>query len=186
MAYRWSRLLFHNLRCHETGALVTEVNRRKNRRGRLFRYAPIFLWIGVILFLSSPAGSMDETSRFVGPLLNFFFPNMAEETRQLVHAYVRKSAHFTEYAVLAFVVFRALVGSSVVLLNKLRYMLPIILVAVIAFIDEYNQSFEPSRTGSYRDVFLDISGGLTIVLILWLWQRRRSAVGSARMQSDPT
>ena len=138
-------------------------------------YAPIILWIGVILFLSSNNGSMAETSRIIGPLLKFLFPAITDESLQTVHSLVRKAAHLTEYAILAFLTLWALSRSSVEKLRDYRYLLPIALVALIASIDEFNQSFEASRTGSVRDVFLDITGGAVMIGILWLikWPRPR-------------
>jgi len=136
------------------------------------RYAPLFLWIGVIFYLSSPEGSFGQTSRFIGPLLDFFFPGMLPETRVTVHAFVRKAAHFTEYAVLAFLAVRAFSASTLPLLRKKRFVFALLLVVLIASLDETNQSFEASRTGSIWDVMLDISGGLVITIILWLNRRR--------------
>ncbi|MEO6050331.1 MAG: VanZ family protein, partial [Pyrinomonadaceae bacterium] len=136
-------------------------------------YAPVFLWIGVIFFLSSNSGSMAETSRFVGPILKYLFPNISEETLRTIHGLVRKTAHFTEYAILAFFIIRALSKSSVAALRSYRYLGALIVVAVIAESDEFNQSFEPSRTASAWDSGLDILGGAAMICILWLlgWPR---------------
>lgn len=143
----------------------------------LLAYAPIVLWLVVIFFLSSPAGAMSETSRIVGPLLQFFFPDMPYETRAVVHGYVRKTAHFTEYAALAFFSLRALSMSAPGFLQKWRYIFAILFVAAVASIDEFNQSFEASRTGALSDVLIDISGGAAMILLLWLlkWPRARAA-----------
>ncbi len=138
------------------------------RRGSLWTFAPVVLWIAVIFLLSSPIGAAEETSRIIGPLLNFFFPNMAESTKTVVHFYVRKTAHFSEYAALAFFALRALTFSRSGKLQKLLYLLPILLVAMVAMLDEFNQSFEASRTSSIWDVMLDISGGVAMTGFLWL------------------
>lgn len=141
-------------------------------------YAPLFLWIGVIFFLSSNSGSMTETSSFIEPILRFLFPNSPAETIQFYHGHIRKGAHLTEYAVLAFLAFRAFSRSSGRGLVTLRYILPLVLVAVIACLDEFNQSFEVSRTSSGWDVLLDIAGGAAMILVLWLFKRTGS---NARM-----
>lgn len=145
------------------------------RRRRVSRYAPFLLWIGVIFFLSSPEASFDETSRIIGPLLQFFFPGFSEETRQIIHGYIRKCAHFTEYAILAFLAFRAFSMSSVALFRRSRYFFPLIAVLIIASMDEFNQSFEASRTASVWDVLLDLSGGLAMMLFLFALHRRLKA-----------
>ena len=126
----------------------------------------------MIFFLSSPQGSMSETSRIIRPLLQFLFPAAPEETLQIYHSYVRKAAHFTEYAILAFLAVRSL-AMTFFEISNLKYLLALATVVLIASIDEFNQSFEISRTGSVRDVLLDISGGLVMIAVLWLvkWPR---------------
>src|SRR5262245_6248586 len=105
-----------------------------SRRKWVWAYAPVLLWLAVIFFLSSPQGSFEETSRIIGPLLHFFFPSITPQTEAIVHFYVRKTAHFTEYAVLAFLLVRAFTLSSVGWLKNWRYMLPIVFVAIVASI----------------------------------------------------
>jgi len=136
-------------------------------RGRFLRYAPIILWIGVIMVLSTSQASMSKTSRFVTPLLVFLFPNAPEATLVIYHGYVRKLAHFTEYAILAFWACRAFSNSSQNLLLRFRFAFSFILVFVVASIDETNQSFLSSRTGSIDDVLLDAAGGAAMILFFY-------------------
>lgn len=142
-------------------------------RVRLWAYAPLILWLGVIFYLSSPEGAFTNTSRIIGPLLQFFFPDMSEAARMTIHGYVRKAAHFTEYAVLAFLAARACVMSASPFLWRFRYLLPLMLVAVVAAADETNQSFLASRTASVYDVFIDIAGGAVMTILMWLTGRPR-------------
>ena len=116
---------------------------------------------------------MAETSRIIGPLLHFLFPSASEDTIQLVHFYIRKTAHVTEYGILALLTCRGLGLSAGRIWRKYRFLLPIVLVAVIASIDEFNQSFEPSRTSSPYDVLLDISGGAAVMFVLWMVSIRK-------------
>lgn len=144
---------------------------------RLLRYGPLLVWIAAIFFFSSRAASADQTSRIIGPLLQFLFPSAAPETLQQYHFFIRKCAHVTEYALLAFFAVRALSNSSIDRLRNYRYLLAVGVVIVIASLDEYNQSLEPSRTGSGYDVMLDISGGAAmavLIAIIGLLRRRRS------------
>ena len=141
-------------------------------RVTLRTYAPLFLWIGVIFFLSSPEGSFNQTSRIIGPLLHFFFPAISPEVEAQIHGIVRKCAHFTEYAILAFFSVRAFSTSASVFVRQRSYLFSLVLVFMIASIDEFNQSFEASRTSSFWDVLLDISGGLVMIAALLLFRRR--------------
>ncbi|MFL6374930.1 MAG: VanZ family protein, partial [Pyrinomonadaceae bacterium] len=93
----------------------------------LWSYAPLFIWIGVIFFLSSNLGSSAHTSLIIDPILRFFFPDMSEASRELVHACVRKTAHFTEYGLLALLGIRAFSNSGGKLF-RLRRVLPVVIV----------------------------------------------------------
>jgi VanZ family protein len=139
-------------------------------RGRIYAYAPLILWIGVIFFLSSSAGSMSNTSRFVRPLLEFLFPDAPEAVLLVYHGYVRKLAHVTEYAILAFLAARAFSLSTTDFLRRFWFLFAFVLVLLVAIADETNQSFLASRTGSPFDVMLDAGGGLTAIILFWLWR----------------
>ena len=136
----------------------------KRWRGRFFRYAPLILWTGVVLFASTTSGSMSKTSIFIRPILEFLFPNATEETLLVYHSFIRKCAHFVEYAILAFWAARAFSGSSRAVLRKYWHVGSFLLVVLIASIDETNQSFNPLRTGSPLDVLLDAFGGSMMIL----------------------
>ena len=140
----------------------------------MLRYAPLIFWIGVVLFASTGNASMAETSRFIRPLLEFVFPNAPDETLQIYHFYIRKSAHFTEYAILAFWAAHAFADSAKPFLRKYWFAISFILVFTIASIDEFNQSFDSSRTSSARDVLLDCAGGAAMILIFYLTKTFRS------------
>ena len=158
---------------------MKQVGSQKNDwRGRFYRYAPLILWVGLVLFLSTGQASMSNTSRFIRPLLEFLFPNSPEETLIVYHNYIRKLAHVTEYAILAFWASRAFSTSRLKFLRRFWFVFAFILVALIASIDETNQSYIASRTGSIYDVLLDVSGGATMILIFYLVSeyRKRRAV----------
>lgn len=148
------------------------ITENKIWRGRFLRYAPLFLWISAILFLSSSNGSMSRTSLFVRPLLEWLFPLAPEETLQIYHGYVRKFAHFFEYAMLGFFASRAFWNSGKEFLRKFWMLFAFLIVIAVASIDEYNQSFNVLRTGSIYDVLLDAAGGLAMILFLWAYKSK--------------
>lgn len=122
--------------------------------------------------MSSGNGSSAETSRIIGPLITFFFPTADEAFIATAHAVVRKTAHLTEYAILASLASRAFLNSSTSWIAGYWAMLSIGLVAVTASVDEFNQSFNVERTGSPFDTLLDISGGLLAVALIWMIRKR--------------
>jgi VanZ family protein len=50
--------------------------------------------------------------------------------------------------------------------------------ALVASLDEWHQSFIPSRTGRWQDVALDTCAGMGAQLLLLWWMRRRRRVMS--------
>ena len=144
------------------------------RRGMLWSYAPLIIWVTLVLALGTGIGAMDETSRFIGPFLKWLLPDAPAETIKRIHFFIRKAAHFSEYAVLAFFAW-----------NAFRYfsrpiLLALVVAVVVAFIDEFDQSFNPARTSSVYDVLLDLCGAAFVCFLLWLTlaRRKRSSAGS--------
>jgi VanZ family protein len=135
-------------------------------RGRIIRYAPLILWIGLIMFLSSGQASMSNTSRFIRPFLEFLFPEAPEEILIAYQGYIRKLAHVIVYSILAFWAFRAFSNSSVKFLRRFWYVCAALLVLLVGSIDETNQSYLVSRTGSVYDVLLDTAGGVSMIALI--------------------
>lgn len=158
---------------------MSNLEQNSKWRGRISRYAPLLICIGVIFYLSSGQGSMDETSQFLGPLLRFLFPAAPPETILQYHGYIRKFAHFAEYAAAASLASRAFYTSSVSLLRDHWFIAAGLLIVLVASLDELNQSFEPSRTGSMRDVLLDCSGGLTAIVIIYILRKLHGRASSS-------
>ena len=116
---------------------------------------------------------MANTSRFIRPFLEWIFPHASELTLQTYHAFIRKLAHLSVYFVLGLNVFRAFAFSNRKLLKNYWFWSGIFTVAFVAAADEFNQSFLASRTSSVFDVWLDTVGGLTALLICFIYWRRR-------------
>src|SRR5512144_69151 len=129
-------------------------------------------WIPVLVMLlvqytfSTNAFSSDETSRFIVPLLIVLLRNPTSEQLMFWHHVIRKAAHVTEYCILGLLVYRAFKvdvakPSSVGILT-------VMFVAVAATMDEFHQSFVPSRGSSVYDVGWDCIGGLIAIMLLWI------------------
>jgi VanZ family protein len=137
-------------------------------RGRFIRYAPLLFWVGVIFYFSSGQGSFDETSRFIRPLLEFLFPAATPETLALYHGYIRKFAHPAVYAVLAILAARAFFTSSRPSLSRHFIAYALIMSLAVAVLDELNQAYVASRTGSAWDVALDTVGAAAALMVVYL------------------
>lgn len=141
----------------------------------LSRYLPLVGWLVFISFASSDSFNAGNTSRIIGPLILWLFPNTSPETLAVIHFITRKIAHFSEYAILGFLAARAFRTSPRPAINQRWFVICLTLIVVYALMDEYHQSFVPSRTPSIWDSFIDMAGGLTALLIV----RRR-----ARLSAD--
>ena len=142
----------------------------------LRRYLPLIVWLVFISVASSDSFSANNTSRIIGPVVLWLFPNTSPETLAVIHFIVRKIAHFTEYAILAYLAARAFRTSSHPSLATHWFFVALALVVAYALLDEYHQSFVPSRTASIYDSFIDMSGGLITLLALRHRGRSRSAL----------
>jgi len=142
----------------------------------LNRYLPLIVWLVFISYASSDSFSAANTSRIIGPLVLWLFPNTSPETMAVIHLVARKIAHFTEYAILAYLAARAFRTSPRPALANRWFLAALALIVIYALIDEYHQSFVPSRTASIYDSLIDMSGGLVTLLILRRRYRSRPAL----------
>ncbi len=138
----------------------------------LFYWLPPLLWMATIFYFSTDTFSGDNTGSLLWKIASFFRPNLTEGQFDLIHFYTRKAAHFTEYAVLALLTFRALRRGSI---SRWRWRWAIgslLIVVLYSLSDEYHQTFTDHRVGTVYDCLTDISGGLTALCLLWLMRRR--------------
>lgn len=145
---------------------------RSPTRERLWRYGPLVLWLAVIFFASSSEFSAENTSQIVRPFLLWLFPHLSESQLATAHFLTRKAGHFSEYAVLALLARRAFIASPATVIHRRWFQLALLLIVTYALLDEFHQSFVPTRTASIYDSLIDIAGGLTVLLIFWLRGRR--------------
>ena len=134
---------------------------------RFFKYwLPLLVWVCVIFFGSTDVLSAEHTSRFMVPFLLWLKPEMSPEKILFIVIVMRKSAHVSEYAILALLLWRAVRSNPT--LRTTRPMLlgaALVACAVFAASDEFHQSFVKSRTPSVRDVMLDVAGAVFGLLI---------------------
>lgn len=153
----------------------------KQTHRRFWRYGPLVSWILFISFASTNQFSAGNTSAILRPLLLWFFPNLSESQLATVHFLTRKAGHFTEYAVLAFLARRAFVTSSRAILKQYWFQSALLLVMIYGLLDEFHQSFVPSRTASIYDSAIDVAGGFTVLLVFWFYGRSRREPENSRL-----
>ena len=139
-----------------------------NARFFIKYWLPVLLWMVFIFIGSTDLMSAEHTSRFIGPFLRWFAPDITDATIASVQFVVRKCAHVAEYAILSAILLRAL-RQHLVAARWIAF----VLAALYAVLDEFHQSFVPSRTGSPWDVVTDSVGAL-LGLIIYVRMTRRS------------
>ena len=132
----------------------------------LTHYLPLIVWLAFISFASTGNFSAGNTSRIIGPLILWLFPRTSPETLAVIHFITRKIAHFTEYAILGFLAARAFRTSPRPAISQRWFLICMTLIVVYALVDEYHQSFVPSRTASVWDSLIDMAGGLTALIFI--------------------
>jgi VanZ family protein len=150
---------------------------------RFLKYwLPVGLWMALIFFLSTDAGSTANTSRIIKPLLRWLMPHLSSASIYRIHAFIRMAGHLTEYAVLGWLLWRALRQTKLRQTGSPTWkaaLAALLLTAAYAVTDEFHQSFITTRTPSVRDVMIDTSGALLSVAIAWTWttcQRKPSVL----------
>lgn len=121
---------------------------------------------------STDSFSGEHTSRFFEPFVRFFWPTISRENLEFLNHLVRKSAHVTEYMILSLLLFRALRGGEEIRWKPAWFWICIVSIAVYAALDEFHQSFVPSRGASFKDVGFDTVGGLVGLGFAWWWSQR--------------
>jgi VanZ family protein len=137
-------------------------------------WMPVIAWMLLIFAGSTDVLSAEHTSRFLIPFLRWLDPAISFQTIAVIHFTLRKIGHFTEYAILAALLWRGLRGTFTSLSIGAIIFATFFITAAFAASDEFHQSFVPTRTASAHDVMIDCFGALVAVLLCWMFARTRS------------
>jgi VanZ family protein len=143
-----------------------------DRKQLVKTWVAALLWIGLIAIESTDWLSAEHTSRILYPLLHFLI-GMDPAAFEVVHHYIRKCGHFVGYFTLSFFLFRAW-RATLRLPWAPRWALrwaaiAFFMSALVASLDEWHQTFIPSRTGTISDVMLDSIAALTAQVLIFLY-----------------
>ncbi len=143
----------------------------------------------LIAIESTDALSAAHTSRILYPIFHFL-TGVTPERFVVWHFYIRKSGHFVGYFGLSFFLFRSwreTLSPGTLVRWSLRWAwVAWLMTAFVASMDEYHQTFIPSRTGTIRDVILDSTAALVAQLMLCIALRKRDqSVPIARARGAP-
>lgn len=143
-----------------------------NIRRIIFLIIAVTWMIVIFTFSAKPGDESEDQSIKVGMTVCHIFVHgfdNLEEYEQTAMAKkidypVRKTAHATEYAVLAGFVLGAVTTGFI----RWKNVLTAVCIAVLyAATDEFHQLFVPGRSGRITDVLIDGCGALIGTLIIW-------------------
>jgi VanZ family protein len=143
-------------------------------RLQLLPWLPAILWAALISYASTDTFSEAHTSLIILPILRWLMPHASAATLEYAHMFIRKGAHFTEYLVFSVLLLRAVRDDRRGW--QLRWALAALaLAAGYSALDEFHQSFVPSRTASPWDSLLDTAGAAAAQAAVWFRARVQAA-----------
>ena len=137
------------------------------------------LWLTLIAIESTPWLSFQNTGHVLYQLVASLLGPVNESGVTMANTVLREVGHVTGYGVLSWLLFRAwrvTLGSSHAVSWMLSWsVIAFFMTAAVASLDEWHQTFLPSRTGKIQDVFLDSAAALAVQALLFVLLRRSRA-----------
>jgi VanZ family protein len=150
-------------------------------RRKLLLWLPTLLWLCLLTVLSTDSFSAEHTGSILWRIVHTVYGGISERQFEVLHFFVRKGAHFTFYGMLS--VFAYYSWKATLPARRIwtfRWASLALAVTLIAgSLDEFHQSFVPSRTASYRDVLLDVTGALFFQILIATFAGSRRKKSSA-------
>jgi VanZ family protein len=137
-------------------------------------WIPAFMSMLMIALESTATMSAQNTSAFLYPIWVHLFGPISAAHWHEVHHLIRKTGHFVGYGLVSVAFFyswRETLRRMAVkhwTLWRRASVLAVACTLFIAILDEFHQSFIPSRTSSPIDVCIDVSGAIVAQLLLLL------------------
>jgi VanZ family protein len=141
---------------------------------RVLDWVPAALSVLMIALESTATMSSDNTSRWLYPLWVHLFGAISPAHWDEVHHLIRKTGHFVGYGCVSLTFFygwRQTFHRMAVkhwTLWRRASVLAVLCTLLVASLDEYHQSFLPSRTSSPKDVGIDLCGAIAAQFVLLL------------------
>jgi VanZ family protein len=154
---------------------------RSLKISRALDWLPAALSVAMIVAESTATMSAENTSQWLYPLWERLFGPTSPLHWTEVHHFIRKAGHFVGYGVVSLAFLYGWLRTLHRRRGKYRpiwrraALLAVSCTLLIAALDEYHQSFLPSRTSSPIDVCIDLCGAIAAQLLLLTWSRFRTS-----------
>jgi hypothetical protein len=145
-------------------------------------WLPALIATAVIAGESTPTFSAENTSGWIRPWFEHIFGHVNDHVWFVGHYLARKTGHFTGYGTVCLTYLRAWLfilarktGLSVGAWRLRACALGVASTFCVASLDEWHQTYLPTRTGAFSDVMIDTVGASIACGLVWLvfWSRRR-------------
>lgn len=127
------------------------------------------LWMFVIFYMSHQIGDMSSNSSSTIVNMISYFIDIPSTYIPTVELCIRKLAHISEYAILAWLVFQASIPFT-----KKPYLVTFLLSVGYACSDEFHQYFIPGRAATITDVLIDSIGIIFTLTLLYFFYKKRN------------
>lgn len=141
---------------------------------RFLIYAgPLLLWMAFIFPVWNRALGSSVIYETFAKVFRWLLPQASRHALDLSYIIFRKSLHFIEYGLLAFLFYRAFRAGRAPAWSLRTGLQAAAAAVAYGFLDEYLQSFVPNRYGSAFDWLVDTAGILTVIALIARAGRRR-------------
>ena len=125
----------------------------------------LFIWGNSLV----PGTGSSHLSLSVASMLRYWLSGMGLPSVFLTNHLVRKTAHFSEYALLSIMVHNAFAEDSKLPIRRFAVMC--VIPVLVASVDETIQHFVPGRCGTPADVLIDWCGAAFGILVCLMARR---------------
>jgi VanZ family protein len=137
-------------------------------------WAPPVIWALAIMVMSGDLGGSPHTY----PIFKWIFAtftNLTPKTIRILHDWFRKSLHVICYGILSVLWLRSLVA-TIPERRGACLILALVLSLGVSIIDEGHQMLVTNRTGTLRDIGLDMAGAVLFTFFVARYWKKKATV----------
>jgi len=150
-------------------AAVADLNLSKRRVAlRLTTLA----WAVLVFYLSTQRFGSDFSQGLLGQVLTLLHVSVSPKTFHILDTLLRKTAHITEYGILASLVYGSFAEQQPFQWRLRQAIWCIGIVGLYSLTDELHQRYVPGRNASLVDCAIDVAGAAIALMIIFEARRR--------------
>ena len=124
-------------------------------------------WAVLVFYLSTERFGSDFSQGLIAQVLRLLHISVSPRTFHIFDTLLRKTAHMTEYGILAFFVYGSFAGQQPFRWRLRQAIWCIAIVGLYSLTDELHQRFVPGRHASLVDCGIDVAGATIAVIMIF-------------------